>query len=97
MTTKPTEIRREDLERVRAWALAKIATGEEPPWAWYQYMKLRETLDAILTGMDAAMPQTESSPQEAHRSGKHLQLVGARYSPDTAPPRQSETPVPLPM
>jgi hypothetical protein len=36
------------LEAVRAWADGKIVTGAEPPWAWYQYMKLRETLDAIL-------------------------------------------------
>ena len=33
---------REELEKVRAWANDKIATGTEPPWAWSQYMKLRE-------------------------------------------------------
>lgn len=44
-----------DLEEMRAWADEKIA-GDEPPWAWYQYMKLRETLDAILAGMAATKP-----------------------------------------
>ena len=37
---------RAELERVLDWANDKLATGAEPPWAWYQYMKLRETLEA---------------------------------------------------
>ena len=62
MALKSNGVGQEDLERVRlrAWAQEELATGEEPPWAWYQYMKLRETLDAILGGMEAVMPQTES-------------------------------------
>ena len=52
---------RAELERVQEWALQKLATGEEP-WAWYQYMKLGETLDAILAGMDTVTPQTANSP-----------------------------------
>jgi len=47
---------REELEKVRSWADAKLSTGEEPPWAWDQYMKLRETLDAILAGMAQTTP-----------------------------------------
>ena len=54
-------MRREELEKVRQWADDKIAAGQEPPWAWYQYMKLRETLDAILSGMDVAKPQERLS------------------------------------
>lgn len=89
---------REHIEQVRAWAHEKIATGEEPPWAWYQYMKLRETLDAILAGMDATITQqTESSPREAPRREKHLRLVEATCPPDTAQRRQSDEPVTLPM
>ena len=57
---------REELERIRAWADAKIAAGQEPPWAWYQYMKLRETLDAILAEMDAV------SPWRVHRNRLHI-------------------------
>ena len=30
---------RQELERVRDWANAKVQSGSEPPWAWYQYMK----------------------------------------------------------
>jgi hypothetical protein len=88
---------RSELQRVRNWADGKIATGEEPPWAWYQYMKLRETMDAILAGMDAAMPQTENSPREALRRETHLRLVDATRSPDTAQRCPLGEPVQLPM
>lgn len=55
---------RGEIERMLAWANQKLATGQEPPWAWYQYMKLRETLEAILAGMDAT------------KVGSHLKVVG---------------------
>jgi hypothetical protein len=29
---------------LRDWASRKVEAGSEPPWAWYQYMKLIETL-----------------------------------------------------
>jgi len=48
---------RTELERVLNWADGKLAAGAEPPWAWYQYMKLRETLQAILAGIQAASPR----------------------------------------
>ena len=35
---------------VRDWAKAKVDTGREPPWAWYQYMKLIDAVDALLPG-----------------------------------------------
>ncbi len=88
---------RAELERIREWALQKLATGEEPPWAWYQYMKLREALEAILAGTDAVTPQTANSPQEAPHRGTHLRLVGATCSPDTAQRHPAEEPVRLPM
>jgi hypothetical protein len=94
---KPKQINREELEDVRAWALSKIATGEEPPWGWYQLMKLREALDAILSGMEAVTPQTESSPREALRPGTHLRLVGAKCSQDSVLQDQSGETVTLPM
>jgi hypothetical protein len=88
---------RADLERVRQWADAKLATGEEPPWAWYQYMKLRETLDAILAGFDAVMPLPEDSPQPAERSASGPRLVVCNAQPRSAPHYPGSQPVPLPM
>lgn len=85
------------LEAVRDWAKEKIASGAEPPWAWFQYMKLIETLDAILSGQDCVISK-ESSPQSVSRPGGHLRLVGRTCSPDSVQshPGLSEVP-PLPM
>ncbi len=87
---------RDELTRVREWADAKLATGEEPPWAWYQYMKLREALDGVIAGMDAVSP-TASLQQSGPHQGRHLRLVVSMCPQDTVPPHQSELNVPLPM
>ena len=70
---------RADLERIREWAGDKIGAGNEPPWAWYQYMKLRETLDAILGGMDAVSP-TGNLLQSEQRSEKRSPTSGFQRS-----------------
>ena len=84
-----------NLEEVREWAKGKIASGNEPPWAWYQYMKLIETVDAILGGQAAVT--TESSPQSEQHPDKHLRLVDSTCPKDTVPPRQAGLPVLMPM
>lgn len=86
---------RADLEKVLAWANEKLATGQEPPWAWYQYMKLRETLDAIIASQDATT--TEGAQQSDQRLGRHLRLVGQDDRQDNAQHHPSVTPVRLPM
>jgi hypothetical protein len=85
---------REQLQEIRDWANAKIATGEEPPWAWYQYMKLRETLDAILDGMAATKPL--GSPELELRSGAGLRLVASTDRRESARPHRAVRPVRLP-
>lgn len=40
-----------ELKHLRDWSKAKIDEGSEPPWAWYQHMKLIETIDVLLAGM----------------------------------------------
>jgi hypothetical protein len=44
------------LELCRHWAEGRVATGNEPPWAWYQYMKLIETVTAIQMSRASASP-----------------------------------------
>lgn len=85
------------LKAVRNWAKEKIASGSEPPWAWYQYMKLIETLDAILGGQ-ACVTTKENSLLSESRPGVRLQLVDSTYQPDNAQshPDHAET-IPLPM
>lgn len=85
-----------ELKIIREWAKNKIASGAEPPWAWYQYMKLIETTDAILTGMDSVTPK-ENLQQSEQRLETHLRLVDATYQPDNAPPHSDIGNVPLPM
>jgi len=88
---------RAELQRVLDWANDKLATGAEPPWAWYQYMKLRETLEAILAGVDSTSSQTESSPQSEVPSVGGLRLVVSNAQPDSAPRPPADSAVPLPM
>jgi hypothetical protein len=86
----------EKLKEVRDWAKAKIASGAEPPWAWYQYMKLIETVGAILGGQESISP-TGNLRQSAEHSEMHLRLVGSANQQDSAPPLSTEMPVRLPM
>ena len=85
---------RTELEQIREWANAKIASGQEPPWAWFQYMKLRETLDSILAGMDSVT--TENSQQSVPHQGTHLRLVAETDPQDSASHRPVGLPVQLP-
>jgi hypothetical protein len=50
-------MRREELELVRAWAAAKIAAAEDSQSNSSHFIKLRETLDSILSEMEAS-PKT---------------------------------------
>jgi hypothetical protein len=84
-----------DLTRVRQWASEKIQGGSEPPWAWFQYMKLIESVDAILAGM--AVTTTESSQQSVEHRGKLIQLVVASDPQDSAQPHPDTATIPLPM
>jgi hypothetical protein len=56
------------LELCRHWAEGRVATGTEPPWAWYQYMKLIETVEAIQTGRAAASPSAGDTRAARKRS-----------------------------
>lgn len=75
---------------VRAWAKAKIETGQEPPWSWYQYMKLIETTDAILASMNAVTLLPEDSRECAERQETGLRLV-ANTEPQERLQRRQET------
>ena len=66
---------RDELDRIRSWAQDKLATCEEPPWAFFQYMKLVEAVTAILDGMAST---TAHSPPAAGRSGTSLRTSVGR-------------------
>ncbi len=84
-----------ELTKIRAWAKSKIDAGNEPPWAWYQYMKLVEAIDAIRAGAECATPM-ENSPQSEPHPERHLRPVDSTYRQDGAPHRPAGLPVLLP-
>lgn len=92
MEAKPTT----ELQRVRQWAHDKIDAGSEPPWAWYQYMKLIETIDAIFQGAACTTPM-ENLRQSAERPERRLQLVDAKSPQDSAQLRPADPKVRMPM
>jgi hypothetical protein len=71
-----------NLEILLEWARTKAHNGSEPPWAWYQYMKLIETIEAIIKGMDSVSP-TASLQQSDKRQGSGLQLVDSKFQQGT--------------
>ncbi len=87
---------RAELQKILDWTYDKLATGAEPPWAWYQYMKLRETLEAIISGMEAATP-TKSSPLSEPHSESSLRLVVDNDPQDSAQHHLAGLPVQMPM
>jgi hypothetical protein len=86
---------RTSMHQLRKWAVEKINAGHEPPWAWYQYMKLRETIDAILEGM-AATSKVNSQISDRHRERLDRPMV-SKYRRGTALSRPAVTKVSLPM
>lgn len=81
------------LQDVMEWANWKISEGKEPPWSWYQFMKLRESIEAIRTGvMHIPMEdlQESVSPAEtAHQPAASIvQLDTARRHRDNETPQQ---------
>jgi hypothetical protein len=86
---------RADLERVREWATTKLSGGQELLGAAHKYIKLRETVDAILARMNSAMPQSDSSLRNAPRRKTHLRLVWSNDSRDAL--QSHDRPVRPPM
>jgi len=85
-----------ELKRVQGWAKEKIQGGSEPPWAWYQYMKLIETVDAIFDGL-AGTTTMENSQQSNRSQERPLQLVASKSPPGNARHRHGKMKIRMPM
>ena len=78
-----------DLKEMREWAAQRIGSQAETPWDWYQLMKLREALDALIGSAEsAATLQTEDLPEQRERQEKRLQLAVDNSPRDNAPPHR---------
>lgn len=85
------------LSEVRSEVAERLASGEEPPWAWFNLMKLQEALDQVLEGLKAVSPQTGSLQQSDSRQETLLQLVDSKYLQDTSQRRSDSEHPQLPM
>ena len=47
-----------NFECVKEYVREKLKDGTEPPWAWYQYMKLMEAVEFIISGNPPCIPST---------------------------------------
>jgi len=75
----------------------RLKTGEEPPWSWFQLMKLKETLQQVLQSMDATTRQTENLPQSDLHLETPLRLVDSKYLLDAAQRHRDTSDPILPM
>ena len=62
-TTPDTQMR-----VLKDWAIERMTTGTQTPYAWFQCMKLIEVLDAFLeAGEDAGIHEPMAKPQPRKR------------------------------
>ncbi len=42
------------MRALKEWAVERMTTGTQTPWAWFQFMKLLEVIDTFLEADDDA-------------------------------------------
>ena len=42
------------MRALKEWAIERMTTGTQTPWAWFQFMKLLEVIDTFLEADDDA-------------------------------------------
>jgi hypothetical protein len=74
-----------DLQKVRDWAAARIKAGNVPDWSWHRHVKLIEAVDAVLH--DISVASASSSPRR--HTGRALRLI--EREDRTSVPSESST------
>jgi hypothetical protein len=59
-----------EIQTALEWADEKHPSGEGPAWAALGYMKLRETLETVVAGMEAAAQEIDSAREPEPASGE---------------------------
>jgi hypothetical protein len=90
-----TTVTKDELATVLEWAKEKAQEGNQPPWAFYEYMKLTDALQSIIKGIESSSP-TVNLPLSVERQGNVLRLSGTISRQDTPPHRQCIDDLPLP-
>ena len=71
------------------WAESTSPVSDDSPFAKFDYLKLRETLEAIVAAMEAAAQPMESPPSEQEPDST-LRLVVSNDDPETIVDLQRE-------
>ena len=71
---------KDDLEKVRDWAGARIRAGDVPEWSWHHHVQLIETIDAVLH--DLSMARGSSRPMRRHLPSLRLVECGLDQQAD---------------
>ncbi len=87
---------KKELEGVLAWAKEKAHDESNPPWAWFQYMKLIEATETVLQSLGSTIT-TGSLQQSVQRQGNVYQLKASTSPQDNAQSHQPEERPLLPM
>ena len=74
--------RNESQKLTLGWAEAKQTSGEESIWAKFDYFKLRETLEVIVSAMEATAQQVE--PLSEPEPDSPVRLVVSNDQPESA-------------
>jgi hypothetical protein len=82
---------RGESQKALDWAAGGPAAGEAPPWASFDYLKLRETLEEIVSGMEAAT-QVEGEPATELQPASNLQRLLTHAEPDRTEACASDPP-----
>ena len=65
------------MRALKEWAIERMTTGTQTPWAWFQFMKLLEVLDTFIEARDEveAAPKRREPTKRAPRSKSYPENV----------------------
>jgi hypothetical protein len=66
------------------WAETASPVSDDSPFAKFDYLKLRETLEAIVAAMEEAAQPTEPPLKQEQETGSTIRLVVSNDEPESA-------------
>jgi hypothetical protein len=76
------------------WAPGEAPSGEECYWVRFDYLKLRETLEAIVSAMETTAKEDLPASEAAPDSTLRLVVSNDRPEPQEDPPAEGPEPLP---
>ena len=86
------------LMKARDWAKGKLRGKSEPPWAWYQYMKLVEVTEEILASQKVVKVGAVAKKVDLQKEEQHPEIpIPNKAEVDLQDSALSSDVVPLPV